>query len=451
MKGDLAVGEVSPHSDQRDRLLAHNAVVVVGTMAAGLLGGVLFLGVISHRLHPTEYGAVFTIVTLLNLIGLPANALTLLMSRETSRDRASGRHAASTALLGEGNRALLLLGTIMGALLALASPALSKFLDVPTELLLAAAAGIPFILALPLLLGELQGNQRFLGFSSVVAGYAALKLVAAILLGTVLGAFGVVAGISVAGALSYLIAVRMLRRKLAMKPRWPWLRPALSYLAVVLPGTLAIAVLLSVDVVMVKHFFSARQAGEYAAVAALGRAIFWGASGVAAVLFPKIVFQETQRRKASHMVLSSLILVVGGGLFGLALLSVAAGHVLAVFAGAAYSSGSAYLAWYALGMTLLGAAVVLIATHQSRGQAAFLAVVIPISAIEPVLIASFHSSLIQVVQVLDACMAVLVGGLAALALAESRVTSVALEHVRNAEAPSLTLSPVVPPLGVQAS
>jgi O-antigen/teichoic acid export membrane protein len=403
-----------------DRLVAHNAIVVAGTLAAGLLGGVVFLGVFSHRLQPVDYAAVFTVITLMNLVGVPASTLTQLMARQTSRDYGTGRHAPSTALLRGGNQALLVFGVILAAIVGLMSPLLSGFLEVPAGLILAAAVGIPFTVALPLLLGEFQGGQRFIAYSSVFAGYAVLKLVAAVALGAVWGAFGVVAGLSAGAALAYFIAWRMLHRKLAMKPRWPWLRPAISYLAFLLPGTMAIAVLLSVDVVLVKHFFSARLAGEYAAVAALGRAIFWGASGVAAVLFPKIVVTETRRENGSHLVFGSLGFVIMGGLFALMLLSISARHVLTLFAGAGYSPGAEYLASYALGMTLLGAAVVLIATHQSRGRPAFLAIVIPITVLEPSLIILFHTSVSQVVLLMDACMGLLVAGLAVLALVEER-------------------------------
>ena len=63
-------------------------------------------------------------------------------------------------------------------------------------------------------------------------------------------------------------------------------------------------------------------------------------------------------------------------------------------------------------MILLGASAVLIATHQSHGRPGFLAILLPLAALEPLLIASYHQSLLQVVQVVDISM-----GLVAVALA----------------------------------
>ena len=418
-----------------DRVLTHNLIVGGGTFAAGVLG-VAFQSLVSHRLRPADYGAVFAVVTLITFIGLPASAFTLLMARETSRDRADGRNVRSAALLHFGNQTLVRAGIACAAAFALASPLIARFFDLPIPLLLAAAAGIPFGLALPLLLGEFQGQQRFLAFSLLSTGQAGLKLLGALGLGLIYGPLGIVAGISLGSAVIYLVARRMLRRKLSIKPRLPWLRPAATYLAVIVPSTVALAVLLSTDVLVVKRFFPSRQAGEYAAVAAMGRAIFWGATGVAGVLFPKVVFRESQGRSGVPLISASLVLVALGGLIGLALLSFGSTWLLTAFAGSAYAEAAGYVSWYAVGMTLLGGAAVLITTQQSRGKPAFLAVLLPLTLLEPGLLIAFHQNLLQAVQVLDIAMAVLLAGLAVQFILQERFGQSSRTTSDPANAPS---------------
>ena len=395
-----------------ERILAHNVVVGAGTMGAGALG-VAFQALVSHRLTPADYGGVFAVVTLITLIGLPASAFTLLMARATSRDRATGQYAPSAALLRGGNFSLMLGGLAIAGVLAILAPTLSAYLNVQSDLILAGAAGIPFALAFPLLLGDLQGEQRFAYFSALLVGQAGFKLIGALTLGVLLGPLGIVVGISAGTALTYVVAMLILRQKLSTKAALSWWGPAAPYLAVVVPSTLALATLLSADVLLVKHFFATRQAGEYAAVAALGRAIFWGATGVAGVLFPKMVFRESQRRSGASLVVVSLLLVVMGGVFGSVVLSLGSSALLTAFAGPAYTEAARYLPWYAFGMTLLGGAAVLIATQQSRGDAGFLAVLVPLTVLEPVLLTAFHQSLMQAVQVVDISMALVFGGLSA--------------------------------------
>ncbi len=402
-----------------ERVLSHNLIVGGGTVTAGILG-VAFQSLASHQLKPGDYGSVFAVVTLITLIGLPASGLTLLMARETSRGQASGNDAPSANLLRRGNRALMGFGIVLAILIVLASPILARFLDVPAALLAAAAVGLPFAIALPLLLGEFQGQQRFTAYSLIMIGQAGVKLIAAIALGIVFGPLGVIAGVSLATITIYVVALRLLRRKFGIRANLSWWRPTAGYLAIVLPSTLSLAVLLSADVLLVKHYFPTPVAGQYAAVAALGRAIFWGASGVAAVLFPKVVMRATQGQSGVHLVGASLSLVALGGLASLIILWLASRWILVAFAGAAYSGVSVYLPWYGIGMILLGSAAVLIAVHQATGKRGFLALLIPLSLLEPVLLITFHQNLTQVVQVLDVSMALVVGGLGALYAVQHR-------------------------------
>jgi hypothetical protein len=112
------------------------------------------------------------------------------------------------------------------------------------------------------------------------------------------------------------------------------------------------------------------------------------------------------------LISASLLLVALGGLCGLGLLLFASNWLLNAFAGTAYAEAASYLPWYALGMTLLGGATVIITIQQSRGKPAFLMLLVPLTLLEPALLIVFHRSLMQVVQVVDVSMAVILSGLA---------------------------------------
>jgi hypothetical protein len=71
-------------------------------------------------------------------------------------------------------------------------------------------------------------------------------------------------------------------------------------------------------------------------------------------------------------------------------------------------------------MMLLGGVAVLIAAQQSRGEPIFLAILLPLTLVEPGLMALFHQSLIQVIQVLDLSMLLILAGLAILYASQER-------------------------------
>jgi len=260
-------------------------------------------------------------------------------------------------------------------------------------------------------MGQIQGQQRFFMLSGFAAGQAGLKLVAAISLGLLFGPVGIVAGVAAAYATAYATAYLIVRPKTQRGSTVAWLAPAGRYLAMAVPSTIALAALLSTDVVLVKHFFSNQVAGEYAAMAALGRAVFWGASGVAIVLFPKVALRESQGRDGLRIIIVSLIVVGFGGVVSLGALCFFARPILVLFAGPAYQAIAGYLPWYAIGMLLLGGIAVLVAALQSNGQPAFLYVLIPTTLLEPTLLLLFHSSVGQVVAAMDLSLATVLIGL----------------------------------------
>jgi hypothetical protein len=100
--------------------------------------------------------------------------------------------------------------------------------------------------------------------------------------------------------------------------------------------------------------------------------------------------------------------------------------ILVAFAGPAYAAAAALLPWYGIGMILLGGVAVLIAAHQSTGKAGFLAVLIPLSVLETILLIAFHQTLTQVVQMVDLSMALVLCGLGALYVAQQRASTIEL-------------------------
>jgi O-antigen/teichoic acid export membrane protein len=403
-----------------ERLVGHNLLVGTSTVIAGLLGFAM-QALLSHRLVPADYGAAFTVLSVLMVIWLPANAVMLVIASEASRAQLEGCPERSLTIMWAWHRYLLVGGLALAVLGIGGAGWLARFFDVPPVVFVAAALSVPFGLVLPVLLGELQGHQHFSNFSLVLIGQAAFRLIAAFGFALAFGLLGALVGFAVGNILIYLLALKTVRGSTSPpRPTGSEWRSVLRSLAIILPGSLALAVLLSADVLLVKHFFNAGDAGRYAAVAALGRAIFWGANGIGMVLFPKAVAHESQGRSSMHLVVASIVMCVLGGLVALGTFSLGSGVVLSVFAGPAYTSASGYLALYAVAMILFSAVSVLVVNGQATGKADFLVLLVPATIFEAALIIRFHQTPTQVVQVLTGCMAALLIGLTILYLLQER-------------------------------
>jgi glycosyltransferase involved in cell wall biosynthesis/O-antigen/teichoic acid export membrane protein len=409
-------------SSERRLFLTHNVVATVGTLFAGVFGFAL-QAMITHRLHPSQYGAAFVVMAFFTLATLPAGAFSDLIAWSTSRDLATNTgsvQSASTALLRSAHRRLLLTGGAMTALFIVTSPWIGEFLQVPSRYVIAGAIGVPFQMAYPLLLGAVQGRQRFTAWSTFSVGHATAKLVGAGALAIPFGGAGVLLGLSAASALLYVIAAAMIGSPLTRgTARAEW-SPVMRFLGLLGVVAVAINVLVLSDVVIIKHFFPPKQGGEYAAVAAVSRSLYWGVGGIAAVLFPKVAARHARGGGTKSVIVWSVGLAMAGAIAGLIVFNALGGHVLGAFAGHAYVSGAAYLGWYALGMGLLGAAVVLINAQQSLARFSVLWVLLPATLLKVLLVATFHPTLLAAVQMGDLAIALLLIGLAVLYAVEER-------------------------------
>jgi O-antigen/teichoic acid export membrane protein len=403
-----------------ERLVAHNAIVGVGTLLAGALGfGMQSL--LSHRLNPAAFGATFTAISVLALISLPASALAVVVAREASRDHADPRPDKGATIMWAWHRYLMLVGFGLAVLGIVGAGWLAQFFQVPVAVLVATAVSLPFGLAIPLLLGQLQGRQRFSTLSFFMVTQAVLRLILAVSLAAIFGAVGALVGVAIGNVVVYGLALAAVYpTHSSVSPTTAQSRDALRSLGVILPSCLALAVLFGADLLLVKHYFNMGDAGRYAAAAALGRIVFWGASGIGMVFFPKAVVHMTRGSNGSHLVMASLALCLLGGIVAWATFSLGSGFILTLFAGGAYIAAAPYLPWYAVAMTLLGGASVLVANGQAQGRGEFLAILIPVTLAEPLLMVRFHNSLSQVVQVLCLSMALLFVGLAVLYLVQQR-------------------------------
>src|SRR5580658_9723777 len=244
----MAAGK-SPHEGRQ--FLSQNLVAGVATIAGGLLGFAL-QALASHTLHPAQYGRAITVFTLFTLVTQPAAGFARLVTWNTSRDLAvpGTPGGDSGTLLRQLTTRLLLVGFALTGLAMLAGHFLAHYMHVPFGYIAVGALAIPFMLAAPPLIGDLQGQERFVPWSVLSVVVAGSRLVFVALLVFPLGAIGVLWGITVASVVTFFITLlwvwprmRRCRGDIAWRPRIPFIVLAMA-------STAAVSVFLSVDVVM---------------------------------------------------------------------------------------------------------------------------------------------------------------------------------------------------------
>lgn len=199
---------------------------------------------------------------------------------------------------------------------------IARFLNIDSILpLYAASFAILMLFVRPVTDGTLQGIQQFIGLSSVQVTQSLLRLIFAIILILAgLQAFGALLALPLATTSALLLAVWFLRpyfQQAKIQVDVPAV--SLRYSAFTLLGLLAYALLVNVDAIVVKRFFSDAVAGDYGTVVTLGKINLFATLGIGMVLFPK----ATQREAAGQDSRPVLALALGATL--------AVGLVLTVF------------------------------------------------------------------------------------------------------------------------
>ncbi len=378
--------------------LASATLVHLGNYAFNLVAG--------RALGPAAFAEVSLIVTLMLVMTVATAALELVAARSTATAHALGRTAAP-------QRAVLLrwawiAGGLATGALVLGAPALQRVFGSPS-----AWPFVIFGVAVPLYLvqgvhrGVLQGATRFARLAGSFQAEMWARL--AVGLGLVWAGFsvnGAVTGIAASFVAAWLVA--RTRADGEARPLDADERADLTSLmrgsAVLLVGQMLIN---NSDVLIVKASFPAAEAGAYAAVALIGRLVFYGSWSLVALLFPLVA------RRAARGEDENRLLWLSGGLTGalsLAVVVVAAiapEFVIGLLFGDAYLAVAPLLWKYALATGLFAVANAVVNHDLAAGRTRASGVVLAGGILQVVVLASAHETLVQIVHLQIALMAML--------------------------------------------
>ena len=389
----------------------------------------LFLG---RVLTPAEFSDANLMVTLMLTLTSIALGLQLVAARFVGMYDEAGRPEKSERLARTLRVYALGAGLVTGLALAAGSGFWSELFQTASFWpFVVLGAGMPFYLVQSVGRGVMQGRLRFreLAVSFVV------EMIVRLGAGVVLVALGFgVNGATVALTLSFVatwLTVKLLARvgpALAGSAPAPDVRAYAALVAVLLIGQI---IANNSDVLVAKAFFTPDAADIYAAIALVGRAVFFLAWSVATVVFPVVA-----RRHASGGDTGSLLT---GGIAAVAAIGAACtlgalwlgGPILGVILGPDYGGLSIPLAAYA-GMTTLFAVANLIASHElSQGHNTQSWLLLGASVLQLGLLLIWHESTAQLILVQFVAMAALL-----LVMAARRVLRTSSSPIPPAEGPS---------------
>lgn len=364
----------------------------------------IFHARVSRLLGVTDYGALYALMALLPLAGVPAAALATVVTKLAAELHALDDRAGIGALIRALTRALGLTALVTAAAGILLQIPISAFLNVHRDAVVATGVVIGVTIALPALRAVLQGVEDFSRYALSWAAEAVLKMVLGIsfaLLGW--GVTGALAGYAIGGGIAAVYTCLALRGKGASPPRGD-VKLDLRRLLHTTGGALVLIATFTAlsygDSLIVKHFMSAADAGLYAAVSLSGKVMLYLTSFIPLVLLPKVANRATTGGQPAPILRAALIMWAALTAVALIPFYFAPGVLVRTLVGAKFEPAASLLFPYALAMALLGVMNVIasykIALHRFDFTYPFAALTIA----ELGTIAVYHPSLQAVIRVL---------------------------------------------------
>ncbi len=304
-------------------LVKNNLIFFVGAVLTGALNYALY-PIMARFVSVRQFGELQLMLSLVLQLSIVFNVVRIFVVNVVSN---SDDDQKNSVFIHEIERILGFMGMGIGLVLLVASPLLRDFFKFESV-----AAFIPLIAILlfnfpfTTRIGFIHANKLF-GRTAFIQWLAAfVKLVFA--LGAALLGWGI-AAILWAVSVSKLVVLYYTSRsanKAGLQPRLGKPKTAIRaqiqnqlgdhgrYL--VLVGIIAgsIAFLLSIDSVLVKHYFSPEEHGQYAAITVVARTIFFITSSVSGVLLASVkVKDDTKQSMRIYLGSLGLVGLLGGG------------------------------------------------------------------------------------------------------------------------------------------
>jgi O-antigen/teichoic acid export membrane protein len=386
-----------PAGGSHAKILNGSITLLIGSVVVSLANFGYNIGV-ARLLGPSDFSHAAAAVTILMLISALTLAFQLvgtkLIAKADTVERKAGifQHLMKRAWM---------VGIGLGAFMLVANSVLTAYLRFSTPwIVILLSIGLTIYVPLGVKRGGLQGTCRFRALAWNMGAETVIKFVAAIVLIEMgFGVLGAVAAISGSVIVAFLLpdSAKELRGPAAAGVPTPVgeARQAIVFFV----GQVIIS---NIDILMVKHFFPPAEAGLYAAIALVGRLLYFASWSVVSAMFP-VSAESTEQKPSASLLAIPLLLVTAMSAVFVLLLATFPKLVFQALFGVHFHSDvgglNVLLSMNAAATGVYAIAVVLITYEMSRRIANTGWLQLVVSGLIVLGVMRFHATLLEVIVV----------------------------------------------------
>jgi len=382
---------------KEDSLVRDNFILFSANMILNAIG-FLYHFFMGRILGPSEYGVLGALMSLVYILIIPINTIQTTVTKFVSNLKIKNEFGKIKFLLLDTIKKFSILGVIIIFILLILSPFIASFLKISLKPLIIVDLIFIFSLLLPITRGTMQGLQSFksLGINNIFEG--ALKIIfglSLVFLG--LGVVGAISGVLISYAGAFFLGIIPLRYLFKKNKETFSTKDMYKYSLPVLIGLLSLTAFYSIDILLVKHFFTDLEAGYYSAISLIGRTIFYATFSISLVMFPKVSELHTSNGDHKHLLKKSLLLVLLIGAPMVLFYFIFSSFIVNLFFGSEYLFIKPFIALFGLIMIFYSLTNTLTFYNLSINKRKFLFILIFFNVLQISLIYFFHNSIMQII------------------------------------------------------
>jgi len=383
----------------KDRITKDIFLVFLGTSLVNIFN-LFYQLFIVRKLEVADFAAFSSLISIAMILSIPATTVTQTINKFTAAFQAHQQKEKIIALLARFSNLVFTLSLILFIILCLLIPFLSKFFKITDKIAIFFMATIVLgAWILPIYSGALQGLEKFhwWTFSSIFG--AALKLVLTVVfIYFSWGMRGPLAAFALSNFACLLIFLIPLKDYIFTKPTGTFLefRQALYYLLPVALTYFCFNVLVSIDMVLVKRYFSDSLAGYYSVAQIIGKIFLFLSGPVTIAMFPKTAGLNARKQDTTHLLKRSIFYAGALTLLALLAYNLAPAFILKLLTAKDYPISISLGRFFSVSMSLYALVFALILYHLSIGDFRFIKSLVIFTFLEILAIILLHQTLFQV-------------------------------------------------------
>lgn len=266
---------------------------------------------VGRTLGPTKYSIIGSILSFVYILSILFYTIQIVITRHVAQLKKEHAFNKLSFMIKKLLKIFIIFSFIITLFIFLLSPYITDFLNLDSIVYVQLISVIVLgTLLLPLMRGIFQGLQKFnsLGITYALEGFLRLTL-CIILFSLGGGVLGIIIAIILSYILPALCSLVSLKKILKHKIEKYSFKNLYKFAFPVLIAISGMSLIYTIDVLLVKHFFSALKSGQYIAISNLGKIIYFSSITVGFVLLPKITENLNSSKIKKKILLKSLILV----------------------------------------------------------------------------------------------------------------------------------------------